>query len=250
MKILIVEDEKLARDYLIDLLKKLTIDTTIVGQVDSVKEAIKYLLKNPEPELIFMDINLGDGLCFEIFEVIQLKCPVIFTTAYDEYAIQAFKVNSIDYLLKPIDISDMEQAFSKFESILNYHAHEVDYSKLNQSLTDDDYKQRFIVKIGDNLKTIPTTDILFFNSENKSTYLTSNEGRRYMIDYSLDKLKDLLDPADYFRINRRYIINYSAITDMIAFSNSRLKISLQQSKDEDIIVARDRVQAFKLWLDK
>lgn len=249
MKILIVEDEKLARDYLIGLLNQMSTETKIVGQADSVKEAIKYLLKNPEPELIFMDINLGDGLCFEIFEVISLKCPVIFTTAYDEYALQAFKVNSIDYLLKPIDLKDLEQAFSKYHSIQNYHSPDVDYSLLNQSLIDG-YKERFIVKIGDHLKTIPSTNILFFNSENKSTYLTSKEGRRYLIDYSLDKLIDLLDPADYFRINRKYIINYHTITDMVSFSNSRLKISLLHSKDEDIIVARDRVQAFKRWLDK
>lgn len=196
MKILIVEDEKLAREYLIGLIGKLPIHTNVVGQPDSVKEAIKWLLKNEEPNLIFMDIDLGDGLCFEIFEVIDVKCPVVFITAFDEYAIKAFQVNSIDYLLKPVDQKDIEKAISKYESIKGYHNNEINYRAIDMSFSAG-FKERFIIKVGDHLKTLPIGDILFIKSERKSTYIHTKEGRNYPVDYSLDKLKDLLDPANF-----------------------------------------------------
>lgn len=249
MNILIVEDEKLAREYLIDLLNRLPINIRIVGQADSVKEGIKWLLKHESPDLILMDINLGDGLGFKILDVVDVQCPIIFTTAYDEYAIQAFKVNSIDYLLKPIDTEDLRRAFAKFKSINADQRPSVDYRMLNQRLRPY-HKERFIVKIGSHLKTIPNSDILFFNSENKTTYITSKKGRQYPIDYSLEKLIDLLNPDEYFRINRQYVIKYNAIEDIVSFSNSRLKIHLVHSKQGDVFVARDRVPAFKAWLDK
>jgi DNA-binding LytR/AlgR family response regulator len=250
MKVLIIEDEKLAEEYLEDLLSKTDYDIQISGKADSVKNAIKWFIKNPQPDLVFMDIDLGDGLCFEVFEVVDINCPIIFTTAYDEYAIQAFKVNSIDYLLKPVDLEGLKLALDKF---LRMNTGKLMMSPGIQTagkMLSKGYKERFIIKIGDHLKTIPVKEIMYFVSREKATFAGHKEGRTYLIDYTLDGLEEILDPSKYFRINRQYIIRDKAILDMVSYSNSRLKVILDGSDDKDIIVARDRVQDFKAWLDK
>lgn len=249
MKVLIAEDEKLAREYLEDLLEKSDYPIDIAGRVDSVKNGLKWFLQNTHPDLVFMDIDLGDGLCFEIFDAINISSPVIFTTAYDAYAIRAFKVNSIDYLLKPVDLESLNKALDKFTKWGQPSATDVAQSDDNRLLLPS-FKERFIVKIGSHLKTIPVQDVLFFYSQEKSTFALTADHRNYLIDYSLEGLEPLLDPAKYFRINRKYIISLNAIADILQYSNSRLKVVVNPNLDHEMIVARDRVNAFKDWLDR
>lgn len=249
MKVLIVEDEKLAREYLEDLLQKSDYPIDIIGMVDSVKNGLKWFLKNPHPDLVFMDIDLGDGLCFEIFDAIDISSPVIFTTAYDAYAIRAFKVNSIDYLLKPVDLVSLNKALEKFTKWVQPSTSDQLQADASRLLLPS-FKERFIVKIGSHLKTIPVQDVLFFYSQEKSTFALTADHRNYLIDYSLESLEPLLDPAKYFRINRKYIISLNAIADILQYSNSRLKVIIDPNLDHEMIVARDRVNAFKKWLDR
>ena len=249
MKVLIAEDEPLAREYLEDLLGNCQYPIEIVGRVRSVKNGLKWFLKNPHPDLIFMDIDLGDGLCFEIFDAIDIASAVIFTTAYDAYAIRAFKVNSIDYLLKPVDQDSLNKALEKFTQWGRKPAAKSNHTHSNRLLLPS-FKERFIIKIGSHLKTIPVGDVLFFYSRDKSTFGLTVDYRNYLIDYTLDGLETLLDPAKYFRINRKYLISFHAINDIVFYSNSRLKVVVDKTLDHEMIVARDRVGAFKAWLDR
>ena len=247
MRVLIVEDELLAREYLENLLSKTTYEIEICGGVDSVKSGISWFLSNPEPDLVFMDINLGDGICFEIFEVVHVSCPLIFTTAYDQYAIRAFKQNSIDYLLKPVNLRDLNNALDKYSRLSRKNTPK--NPRDLESMLAREYKRRFIVKIGNRLITIAVEDISYFTSRDKSTYAVTNAGRSYPVDYTIEKLGTLLDPIDHFKVNRKYILSYASIGEMVAYSNSRVKVALLQGKDE-VIVARERVEMFKEWLDR
>lgn len=248
MNVLIVEDEQLARDYLSGLLGKTGYPVIVVGAVDSVKAGISWFTQHQEPDLVFMDIDLGDGLCFEIFEAVDVTCPVIFTTAYDEYAIRAFQVNSIDYLLKPIAGEDLVRALKKFTRLGKTDLNKTSLIREAGKLLSAPYKERFVIKIGDHLVTLPVDQILYFASQEKITFAGTGE-RKYPVDYSLDALEGILNPKAFFRINRQYMICVGAIHDMVSYSNSRLKVTLQ-GVDEGIIVSRDRVQAFKAWLDQ
>ena len=201
MKVLLIEDENLAMEYLEGLLIKSDHEISIVGKADSVKNAIKWFLKNPLPDLVFMDVDLGDGLCFELFEVIDVQCPIVFTTAYDEYAIQAFKVNSIDYLLKPFELAEVNQALEKFSRLAPGKVIDNAEIKTAGKMLSQSYKERFIIKIGEHLKTLPIDEIMFFTSMEKATFAVNKEGRHFPIDYSLDNLLDLIDPNKYFIIN-------------------------------------------------
>jgi DNA-binding LytR/AlgR family response regulator len=225
----------------------------VVDVVDSVKSAVKWLNNHGLPELIFMDIQLGDGLSFEIFERTTIQSPIIFTTAYDEYAIKAFKVNSIDYLLKPIDESDLKGALDKFESMkLTSATPQSVLERIGtavQMLTKR-YKERFVTKVGEHLKFIDVSDIQYFMSEDKITFCKTKDARNHILDFTMDEIEQLVDPAKFFRINRKYIVSVEAILDMISHTNSRLKIVLRSSDDHDVIVARERVQEFKAWLDR
>ena len=227
----------------------------ILGPVlDTIDESVAYL-KDNTPDLIFLDIQLADGLSFDIFKKTKVTAPIIFTTAFDEYAIQAFKVNSIDYLLKPIDPKDLEAALGKFNN--NFSQNTQQQPSLNMALIESamemmtkKYKERFVVKIGDHIKTVNTSDALYFYSQEKATFLQIAESKRYIIDYTLEEVEGLLDPNQYFRINRKYLVQLGAVKDIIAYSNSRLRLILIDSDKMDVIVSRDRVQAFKKWLDR
>ena len=249
MKVLILEDEKLALTYLKELLGRTGYDIQIEGEIQSVKSGVEWFLKNSMPDLIFSDINLGDGLCFEIFEIVKINCPIIFTTAYDEYAIRAFKVNSIDYLLKPIELKELIGALDKYSKIVSKYNPIAAVQNLGTSFQEP-FKSRFLVKVGDRIKSIPTPEIQFFESRNKATYLTKQDSRAYPIEYSLDKLEPIMDPSKFFRINRNFIINYGAIQDIVSYSNSRLKLKIAGADHESIVVSRERVAAFKDWLDR
>lgn len=253
MNVLIVEDEIQAAKRLENLITELLPQAKINGRTDSIKSAVKWLKANPQPDLIFMDIQLGDGLSFEIFEMTDVTSPVIFTTAYDEYALKAFKVNSIDYILKPVDKDELRGALEKFNTLKHNSAPKVDFSNsITQvmELLTKKYKERFVIKIGEHLRTIAVKDINFFFSAEKATFCSTKEGRTHLLDFTLDQLELMLNPADFFRISRKYIVCTAAIEDIISYTNSRLRLVLKGSEDTDCIVSRERVQEFRQWLDR
>lgn len=254
MKILLIEDEPQAAQRLEKLVRIVIPHAIIVSTLDTVKSAVRWFQSNPAPELIFMDIQLADGISFSIFEQVEVNVPVIFTTAYDEYALKAFKVNSIDYLLKPIDEDGLRAAFKKYDSLTSPRAMAPDKMMesihLAMQMLSKKYKERFVIKVGEHLKSVEVGEILFFFSLEKTTFAQTRDGRKHILDFTLDQLEELLDPKKYFRINRKYIIAIDSIHDMISYTNSRLKLVLRNSDDQDVIVARERVQEFKEWLDR
>ncbi len=251
MKILLIEDEPQAAQRLEKLTKSIVPEATILASIDSVKKTVSWLNSNAAPDLILMDIQLADGISFSIFDQCEVKSPVIFTTAYDEYALKAFKVNSIDYILKPVDEADLRAALKKYQTLTAPAQNKLLESiGMAMNMLTKKYKERFIVKVGEHLKSIEAKEILFFFSLEKATFAQTTDGRKHILDFTLDQLETLLNPTDYFRINRKYMVHSQAIQDMISYTNSRLKLRLKTSDDSDIIVARERVQEFKDWLDR
>ncbi|WP_189605072.1 LytR/AlgR family response regulator transcription factor [Salinimicrobium marinum] len=248
MEVLIIEDEKPSARRLQRMLGKL--DMKVVSTLHSVEEAISWFLKNEHPDLIFLDIQLSDGLSFEIFENVEVKSSIIFTTAYDEYALKAFKLNSVDYLLKPIDDEELEAALNKFRENWKAGNEGFDVNNLKSLLNlSSEYKKRFTIQVGQYLKLINVEDISCFYSENKGTYLLSVNGRCYLMDSSLDKLEPELDPKMFYRVNRKFIVRLSDISEIITYSNQRLEVKLKHYKEQQIIVSRERVKSFKEWLE-
>jgi len=251
MQVIIIEDEKPSARRLQRLLNKLGIQVDTL--LHSVKESIQWFEKNDHPDLIFLDIQLSDGLSFEIFDAVKITSPIIFTTAYDEYALQAFKLNSIDYLLKPIDEEELEAAINQYKVQLpRKQAVTIDFDDIKKMLTNPierEYKKRFSIKVGQHLKLINIDEIECFYSENKGTYVHTTGGRNYLLDTTLEQLEKELEPQTFFRINRKFFVNIHAIKDMINYTNSRLQIKLNSFKDQEVIVARERVKDFKAWLE-
>ncbi|BDB53534.1 LytR/AlgR family response regulator transcription factor [Flavobacterium ammonificans] len=250
MNIIIIEDEKPAARLLQRKIEKLELQVNTL--LHSVEESISWFQNNSHPDLIFLDIQLSDGLSFEIFEQINIKSAVIFTTAYDEYALRAFKLNSIDYLLKPIDEEELATAISKFKNQFQQHnINSLDFEAIKRMLVNPvskEYRKRFSVKIGQQLKVIDVAEIECFYSENKGTYIHTLDNRDYLIDSSLEVVESELNPKDFFRINRKFIIPMQSVKEIQVYSNSRLKISLPTYKGDEVIVARERVSDFKEWL--
>jgi DNA-binding LytR/AlgR family response regulator len=251
MNILIIEDEKPSARHLQRMLERLNV--TVNTMLHSVEESIQWFLNNPHPDLIFLDIQLSDGLSFEIFDSVEVKSSIIFTTAFDEYALQAFKLNSIDYLLKPIDEAELETAVKKYKAFKpqsqNLQVNFDDIKKLLTNPLEREYKIRFTTRIGQHIKMINADDIECFYSENKGTYAHTVEGRDYLLDTTLEQLENELSPKTFFRISRKFYININAIRDIISYTNSRLQLKLNSFKEQDVIVARERVKDFKLWLE-
>jgi DNA-binding LytR/AlgR family response regulator len=250
MKVLIIEDEWPAAKKLIRLLEGIDPGIDITGVLKSVEETVNWFQDNPSPELVFMDIQLEDGTCFEIFENYDLRTPVVFTTAYDEYSLKAFKVNSVDYLLKPIDEEDLKNAIEKFRL---FHSKKTDYGKLESLIKQlkPRTKERFLIKVGDHYRSVLTSSINCFYIKERCNFINDQNGKNYPIDFSLDKVEQLVDPDLFFRINRNCIINFTAIKDIVAYSSSRLKVILTSWTDEDeILVSRERVAEFKKWMDR
>ena len=251
MNVIIIEDEKPSARRLQRMLTNFDVEAQTM--LHSVEESIEWFQNNEHPDLIFLDIQLSDGLSFEIFDAVSINSAVIFTTAYDEYALQAFKLNSIDYLLKPIDDVELEKAVAKYtERTLNIKPVTLDFDDIKKLLVNPierEYKKRFSVKVGQHLKLINLEDIECFYSENKGTYVFTNEGRNYLLDTTLDHLENELEPHTFFRINRKFFVNINAIKDMVSYTNSRLQIKLNTYNEQDVIVARERVKDFKAWLD-
>ena len=250
MKVLIIEDEILAAEKLAGLLLSLDSTIEIIGKLQSVLESINWLHSQPDPELIFMDIQLDDGICFEIFDAVKIKTPVIFTTAYDSYAIRAFQVNSVDYLLKPIEKEPLTKALEKYKLIFEKGG------SSNQSVGDlsvqivKSYKTRFFVKIGNHFHSIPVDNIDCFYIVERAVFFKTNNGKNYNLDYSLDQVQQLVDPEKFFRINRNYLIQINAIQDIYNYSSSRLGIKINRIDHLDLVVSRDKVSEFKKWLDR
>lgn len=251
MNVLVIEDEKPSARRLKRMLAVL--DVEVQDMLHSVEESIAWFKKNEHPDLIFLDIQLSDGLSFEIFDQVSVKSAIIFTTAYDEYALQAFKLNSIDYLLKPIDDEDLAIAVAKFKEripkqqdvSLNFE----DIRKLlGATVVERAYKKRFTTKIGQHIKMIPIDEIECFYSENKGTYAATVDKRNYLLDTTLELLEKDLEPQTFFRVSRKYYINIHAIKDIISYTNSRLQIKLNHWNEQEIIVSRERVKDFKTWI--
>jgi two-component system, LytTR family, response regulator len=254
MKVLILEDEQPAAENMVRLLQNYDKNIQIGAVLDSVKDVALWLKTHPKPDLIFMDIQVADGLCFDIFSQVEVTSPVIFTTAYQEYAIRAFKVNSVDYLLKPIDFRELVQAMEKYGRLFrgNREIPVLQDSIIEQvrKMLERPGKNRFVIRVGEHLRTISTGDICLFISQDKNTSAITCENRPYVIDYSLDQLMEIIDNNQFFRISRQVIINRNAISDIIIYSKSQLKIKLKIDTGESLIVSRDKVNAFKEWLDK
>lgn len=250
MRILIIEDEKPAANLLIKRILPHFPDAEIFGNLDSISASINWLESQPKPDLIFCDIQLSDGDSFEIFKNVTISTPIIFTTAFDQYAIQAFQVNAIDYLLKPIDPEDLARAVEKFKA--NQIQSTLELSMLKDLLTPKktSYKTRFLVKFGDKIQSIPVEQSSYFLSEERVTFLVTKEGKKYVLEYTLEQTESLVDPYKFFRLNRKYLISNEAIDSIHSYSNSRLKVKLKKCDDSDILVSRDKVADFKKWLDQ
>jgi len=251
MKILIIEDEIPAAKRLSNLIHQFKPGAQILEVIDSVDGAVKWLNTFEKPDLLFMDIQLSDGLSFDIFNQTEIQSPVIFTTAYDQYTLKAFKVNSVDYFLKPIDPNELEKAFLKFDKIYR-QPQSYDKSAIENLLkvmTQKEYKSRFMVKVGQQLTYVSVEDISYFYSDDGILCAKTNNGKRHILDYTLDQLEQVLDPTEFFRINRKIITRINAINKIYTYFNSRLKLELQPKTELEVIVSRDRVNDFKKWLD-
>lgn len=251
LKILIVEDEPLSAQKLAKMLLKQVPDGQIVAMADSVKAAVNWISQNPKADLAFFDIQLADGISFEIFEQIQVPFPVVFTTAFNEYALKAFKVNSIDYLLKPLKERELAAALEKFRNGFYSRPASLEVESIAATLNQltNSYKSRFLVKVGEHLKMIQASDIVLFYSLDKAVFVKTVSGGGYALDFTLEQICGLVDPAAFFRVSRSHIVALSAISDVVAYSGSRYKVKLVVKTEGDIIVAREKVQAFKWWLE-
>jgi DNA-binding LytR/AlgR family response regulator len=252
MKILVVENEKPAAEKIVKLLKKIDKSVTVLGIIETVEEAINRLQDKPEPDLILMDIQLDDGLCFEIFETITVDIPVIFTTAYDEYTLRAFKVNSVDYLLKPIDEESLSKAIAKFKKLhfVDRDPFKRDFRMLINEFRNQ-YKSRFLIKIGEKYRSVTAGEISHFHINERSVFLSDIQGKDYGVDYSLEQLQGMLDPHRFFRINRECIVNIDAIALMYSYSSSRMQLTIRNYEKSDLfVVSRDKVAEYKKWIDR
>ncbi|KAB2867907.1 MAG: response regulator transcription factor [Bacteroidales bacterium] len=253
MKVVIIEDEAFAALRLKKMIQDYNPDIKIVAELESVAESVKWFKSNPEPDLIFLDIHLEDDLSFAIFEQVNISSPVIFTTAFDEYAIKAFKLKSIDYLLKPIVHEELASALKKYEQFSGLHQNTIDLQSLYNLLTTNEkkYRERFSISIGTKIKMVEVTDIAYFFVMDKGVYLRTSQGNTFNIDFTLDKLEEMLNPASFFRINRKYLINIASISNMVAYSRGRVKLELKPKADDEFetIVSIDRSGEFKKWLN-
>jgi two-component system, LytTR family, response regulator LytT len=253
MKVVIIEDEAFAALRLKKMIHDFNPEIQILAELESVAESVKWFKSNPEPDLIFLDIHLEDDLSFAIFDQVNISSAVIFTTAFDEYAIKAFKLKSIDYLLKPIIHEELAAALKKYEQFSGLHRNSVDLQTLYNLITGSEkkYRERFSISVGTKIKMVEVTDIAYFFVMDKGVYLRTKQGNTFNVDFTLDKLEEMLNPASFFRINRKYLVNISSIANMANWSRSRVKLELNPKADEefDTVVSVDRSTAFKNWLN-
>lgn len=250
MKAILVEDEKHARENLEKLLLEIDPQIEIQARLDSVKKTVAWLKEN-QTELIFLDIHLADDVSFKIFEQVNVKTPIIFTTAYDQYALKAFKVNSVDYLLKPIDKEELSQSLEKYQAIQPGNS-EVNVDRILEVMNEKGktYQQRFIVSRRDKIMSVKIEQVAYFEGEDRYVYLTKTDGSRYIIDYKLSDLEEMLDPSIFYRLNRSFIAHFEAIDKITSMSKSRVKVDLTPAAKRDIVVSSANTRSFKMWLDK
>lgn len=248
-KVIVIEDEPPAAKRLLKMLESCTIPLEVVEVLDSVEDSIAYLKNFKQYDLLFMDVQLGDGLSFDIFKSVKIHKPIIFTTAYDDYTLQAFKVNSIDYLLKPIDQEDLDNAVIKFSGQQMNESNSLDFIRLAKTLKEPEYKHRFLVKKGKQLLVIPTEEVAYFYSEDGYTLLGHSIGTKHIVDLTIDQLVEVLDPSIFHRINRKMVVSLKCISGIHEYFNSRLKLELSPKPSFDVIVSRDRAKGFKGWLN-
>jgi two-component system, LytTR family, response regulator len=254
LTVLLVEDETPAAEKLERYLQRYSTDIKVKAICDSVESSVRWIKENQSTiDLIFMDIQLKDGLSFNIFKEVIVQKPVIFVTAYNEYALEAFKVNSIDYLLKPVTFTDLSTSLQKFENLREQmattEAKQDKIKLLAEVNSSKSYKERFMVKVGDHIRSITIDQILFFFADGRDVYLITTQLRKFIIDFTLESLEEVLQPKNFFRVNRSYIIHISFIQDVVTYSNSRLKIATLPTWDKEIIVSREKVADFKSWFD-
>jgi DNA-binding LytR/AlgR family response regulator len=251
MKAVIIEDEKFAAERLEKMIHQLDKDIQVIAKLGSVEDSVTWFSNN-SCDLIFLDIQLSDGISFSIFDKLVIKTPIIFTTAYDQYAIKAFDLNSISYLLKPIRKDELEESLEKFNSLKA--ALNIDFESLLAGIQGKnvDYKKRFLIQVGDKLKKIEIDDIAYFYAMEKSVYIKTFKNTSYDIDFTLDALENILNPEQFFRINRKYMVNMQAISEMIAYSRGRVKLNLNPPADDelDTIVSIERSPKFKSWMNQ
>ena len=250
MNVVIIEDEKFAADHLEKMILKYDKDIRIVAKLESVRESIEWFQNNNDPDLIFLDIHLEDGLAFSIFEEVKTTSPIIFTTAFDEYAIRAFKLKSIDYLLKPIMQEDLNRGLEKYKNWSRADNAGIDVNSLYEIMSGKGpkYRERISINFGQKIKYFNISDVSYFYSEKGITYLVLNSSGEYPVDYSLDQLSGLIDPDDFFRINRQFLVSIRSIKNINVFPKSRLQIELQPPSSNDVFVTIDKVTKFKEWL--
>lgn len=251
MNVVLFEDERHSANHLAGLLQKIDSKLFIKAIIPSVEEGIEWYRNNELPDLVFQDIILSDGNCFDLYKNLDIQVPIIFTTAFSEYALQSFQLNSIDYLLKPYDIEDVKKALHKFESFKE-HFQLPDKHLLEQMIYDrrKGYKQRFLIKKRDQFNYVNSEDVAYFVSEDSMTFLILFNQEKYIIDYSITELFPKMSPAHFFQINRKAIINIQSIQSVSNWFSNRLKISIAPEWKEDMIVSRERVKKFKEWLDE
>ena len=259
MKVLIIEDEELAVKKLRKTLQSVDETAEVVGVADSIRSSVNWLETNPTPDLILMDIELADGHSFEIFDKIEVKSTVIFTTSYDEYALKAFKVNSVDYLLKPIQKEDLQVALDKFRNLKKVYGGSVESTPLNvdslvkelqQKLQPKEFRKRFLVKHAQKLVSVEVDEIAYFYSDGRLNFFKTNDNKKYVVDYTMDELEEMLDPEKYFRISRSFYVSVNSIDQIHDYFGNRLMLNLKPIVDKESIVSREKVTDFKKWMGK
>src|SRR5687768_8356306 len=258
MKVLIIEDEELAVKKLRKTLQSVDETAEVVGVADSIRSSVNWLESNPTPDLILMDIELADGQSFEIFNQFEVKSPVIFTTSYDEYALKAFKVNSVDYLLKPIQKDELEASLSKFRNMKSvFKGNQQDDSAINalvkelqNSMQHKEYRKRFLVKHMQKLVSIEVDRIAYFFSDDRLTFFKTSDDKKYVIDYTVDEIENMVDPDKFFRINRAFLVSVNSIDQINDYFGNRLKLNLKPNIDKEALVSREKVSTFKEWMGK
>lgn len=253
MKLLIIEDEYHAQKYLSNLLKTAIPSAQILELLDSVEEAVEWFQNNPPPDLIFMDIQLADGLSFNIFKKVEVNAPVIFTTAFDQYTLQAFKVNSVDYLLKPIDEVDLKKAIDKYNQLYGNNQsfnRESLLKVINSFQQKENFRQRFLIKQGKDFIYLPVEEIAYLYSSDGMTFLMDNHKKRHLLDTTLDNVEKELNPKNFHRISRKQIVHIQSVAKIFSYFNHRLKLELKPESKVEAVVSRERVKEFKAWLDR
>lgn len=257
MKIVIIEDEIPAANRLEKLIHECNSSAEIVEVLDTVEDAIDWFENNEHPDLVFSDIQLADGISFEIYEKVEVDCPIVFTTAYDQYAIKAFELNSIDYLLKPFTKEQLEKSFIKLEGTVKTDNTENQFSGLDlnallsgKTSGGSSYKQRFLISKGDSLIPVPTSEIAYIFTEDKAVLIKTLDGKKYFLSYSLDELEAQLDPLKFFRLNRQFITSLDAILKISQYFNGKLKVELKPTQEGEVIISRAKTPVFKSWLEQ